>query len=116
MSVLQVPLDVIHNDAQGSFLFKRQDGVLLKQYVKVHTVNESSALITNGLLEGDRVYHSLPSDTTGLKSLIPDSTKELKPQQLIRIDSTEAKKLKEQAGKEGKSQNDAGGGGVIIVN
>ncbi|MBX3253603.1 MAG: efflux RND transporter periplasmic adaptor subunit [Chitinophagaceae bacterium] len=116
LSVLQVPLDAIYNDVQGSFLFKRLDGKLVKQYVKVYTVNESNALISNGLAEGDRVYHNLPSDTTGVKALIPDSTKALTPQQQITIDSTEAKKLKEQAGKEGKSQNDAGGGGIIIVN
>ncbi|MGN6490632.1 MAG: efflux RND transporter periplasmic adaptor subunit [Agriterribacter sp.] len=109
VAVPQVPLECIYNDAKGSFVFKRQDGSLVKQYVKVHTVNESSALISNGLNEGDRVYHSLPSDTTGLKSLVPDSTKALVPQQLITIDSTEAKKLKDQAGKESKNQDATGG-------
>ena len=101
---LQVPLETIYTDANGSFIFKRMDGGLVKQYVKVYTVNESNALITNGLKEGDRVYHSLPSDTTGLKMFKPDSTAEIKPKQLISIDTTEAKRLKDQAGKESKTQ------------
>ncbi|HRN56625.1 MAG TPA: efflux RND transporter periplasmic adaptor subunit, partial [Agriterribacter sp.] len=86
---LQVPLEVIYNDVNGSFLFKRADGSLVKQYVKVYTVNESNALITNGLKEGDRIYHSLPSDTAALKMLMPDSTSEIKPRQLIQIDTAE---------------------------
>jgi hypothetical protein len=114
--VLQVPLETIYNDANGSFIFKRMDGGLIKQYVKVYAVNESNALITNGLKEGDRVYHSLPSDTTGLKMFKPDSTSEIKPKQLISIDSTEAKRLKEQAGKESKTQGGGGNDGIIIVN
>jgi hypothetical protein len=114
--VLQVPLETIYNDANGSFIFKRMDGRLVKQYVKVYTVNESNALITNGLKEGDRVYHNLPSDTTGLKMYKPDSTAEIKPRQLISIDSTEARRLKEQAGKESKTQGGGGNGGIIIVN
>ena len=113
---LQVPLETIYNDANGSFIFKRMDGGLIKQYVKVYTVNESNALITNGLKEGDRVYHSLPSDTTGLKMIKPDSTAEIKPKQLISIDTTEAKRLKEQAGKESKTQGGGGNGGIIIAN
>lgn len=114
--VLQVPLETIYNDANGSFIFKRMDGGLIKQYVKVYTVNESNALITNGLKEGDRVYHNLPSDTTGLKMFKPDSTAETKPKQLISVDSAEAKRLKEQAGSESKTQGGGGNDGIIIVN
>ncbi len=113
---LQVPLEALYNDANGSFIFKRADGSLVKQYVKVYTVNESNALITNGLKEGDRIYHNLPSDTTGLKMFKPDSTSEIKPQQLIRIDTADAKRLKDQAGKESKTQGGGGNSGIIIVN
>ncbi|MFT3702600.1 MAG: efflux RND transporter periplasmic adaptor subunit [Agriterribacter sp.] len=115
--VLQIPLESIYNDAKGSFVFKRVDGSLVKQYIKVHTVNESNALISNGLQAGDIIYHSLPSDTTGLKALKFDSTKDSKPQQLILIDSTEVKRLKNQADKDSKSQGGAAdAGGMIIVN
>ena len=105
-----------YKDANGSFIFKRMDGGLIKQYVKVYTVNESNALITNGLKEGDKVYHNLPSDTTGLKMFKPDSTAEIKPKQLISIDSAEARRLNEQAGKENKNQGGGGNDGIIIVN
>lgn len=114
--VLQVPLEAIYNDAKGSFVFKRADGSTVKQYIKVYAVNESNALISNGVKDGDRVYHSLPSDTTGLKIIVPDSTKEIKPKQLISIDTTQAKKLKEQAGKESKTQGGDANSGIIIVN
>lgn len=112
---LQLPLETIYNDANGSFIFKRTGGSLVKQYVKVFTVNESNALITNGLTEGDRVYHSLPSDTTGLKILKPDSTAEVKPRQLILIDSAEAKRLKEKADQDGKTQRGGSEGGIILI-
>lgn len=112
---LQLPLETIYNDANGSFIFKRTGGSLVKQYVKVFTVNESNALITNGLTEGDRVYHSLPSDTTGLKIFKPDSTAEVKPRQLILIDSAEAKRLKEKADQDGKTQRGGSEGGIILI-
>lgn len=112
---LQLPLETIYNDANGSFIFKRTGGSLVKQYVKVFTVNESNALITNGLKEGDRVYHSLPSDTTGLKIFKPDSTAEVKPRQLILIDSAEAKRLKEKADQDGKTQRGGSEGGIILI-
>lgn len=114
---LQVPLEAIYNDANGSFIFKRAEGNLVKQYVKVYTVNESNALITNGLKEGDRIYHNLPlADTTGLKMLKPDSTAEIKPEQLIQIDTSDARRLKDQADKESKTQGGGGNSGIIIVN
>lgn len=115
--VLQVPLESIYADAKSSFIFKRQDGSLVKQYVTVFTVNETNALISNGIQQGDMVYHNLPADTSGLKIIKPDSTKEIKPQQLIIIDTSAARKLKEQAGKESKSQGGSDAdGGIIIVN
>ncbi|HRP33557.1 MAG TPA: efflux RND transporter periplasmic adaptor subunit [Agriterribacter sp.] len=112
---LQLPLETIYNDANGSFIFKRTGGSLVKQYVKVFTVNESNALITNGLKEGDRVYHSLPSDTTGLKIFKPDSTAEVKPRQLILIDSAEAKRLKEKGDQDGKTPRGGSEGGIILI-
>lgn len=114
--VLQVPLDAILNDANGSFVYQRTQGRPVKQYVKIFAVNESNALVSNGLKEGDMVYHTLPSDTTGVKVMQQDSTLEAIPKQLIFIDSTEAKKIKEQAGKEGKDRGGDAGGGVIIIN
>lgn len=114
--VVQVPLDAILNDAEGSFVYNRLQGNPVKQYVKVFTVNETNALISNGLKEGDFVYHSLPIDTVGLKVIQQDSTLEVIPKQLIQIDSTEVKKIKDKAGKESKSQGGDGGGGVIIIN
>ncbi len=114
--VLPIPLEAIYNDAKGSFVFKRSDGSLQKQYVKVFTVNESNALISNGLQAGDRIYHSLPIDTSGLKVLMFDSAKNIKPQQLITIDSAEVKRLKNQANTDSKSQGGADAGGVMIIN
>lgn len=113
---LQVPLEAIFNDAGGSFVLKRSDGSMVKQYVKIFTINENSALISNGIRAEDKVYQSLPADTTGLKTFTIDSTKEIKPQQLITIDTAEVRRLKEQSASEGKNKGDDGGGGMIIIN
>lgn len=113
---LQVPLEAIFNDTGGSFVFKRIDGSTVKQYVKIFTINESSALISNGVQAEDKVFQSLPRDTSGLKIVKTDSTKEIKPLQLLTIDTAEVRRMKEQAAAEGKSQGDNSGGGIIIVN
>lgn len=113
---LQVPLEAIFNDSGGSFVFKRQDGSTIKQYIKIFTINENSALISNGVMADDKVYHSLPHDTSGIKMFKIDSTKELKPQQLLTIDTAEVRRIKEQAAADSKTQGDNSGGGMIIIN
>lgn len=111
--VLQVPLDAIYTSQQTSFVFKKSDKGLVKQEVKVYAVNENAALITNGLQEGDRLYYSLPSDTSGLKLLHLDSTKAIIPKQLVQIDTAMVKNLKLQASKENRQNADDGG--TIII-
>ncbi len=112
-NVLQVPLDAIYTSQQTTYVFKKGDGGLVKQEVKVFAVNESSALIVNGLNEGDRLYYSLPSDTTGLKINHIDSSKSIIPQQMVKIDSALVKQLKQQAEKESR-QGAAESGAVVI--
>jgi multidrug efflux pump subunit AcrA (membrane-fusion protein) len=111
--VLQVPLDAIYSGQQTSFVFKRGANGLIKQEVKVFTVNENAALISNGLQEGDRLYYSLPADTSGLQLVKADSTKAITPKQLVQIDTALVKQLKEQAGKESKSGS--GEAGVVVI-
>ena len=42
-------------------------------------MNETEAMIGNGLDESDKVYESLPSDTAGVKLIKMDKLKERKP-------------------------------------
>src|SRR5699024_2125214 len=63
---LQIPLEAIHNDQSKSFVFKLVNAHPVKQQIKVAAVNETDALLSNGLEKGDKVFLSLPKDTSGL--------------------------------------------------
>lgn len=111
-NALQVPLDAIFTTQQTSYVFKKEAGKLVKQQVKVHAVNETAALIINGLREGDQLYYSLPGDTTGLKLLMVDSTKAVVPKQLVTIDSAVIKQM-QKAVKDSRAESN-GTNAVII--
>lgn len=111
--VLQVPLDAIYTAQKTSFVFKRDGNQAVRQEVKVHTVNETSALIINGLKDGDALYYSMPSDTSGLALKTIDPKKATVPKQMVQIDSVLVKQLKQQAAKE-KTGGD-GGADVIVI-
>ena len=113
-SVLQLSLEAIYSDQKNSFVFKNQNGQIIKQEVKIHAVNETSALISNGLKEGDKVYLSLPADTSGLQFVKLDPNKQMAPKQLVTIDTLLTSKLKKQSASESKSGG-GGDGGVIII-
>jgi len=93
----QIPLDAIYSTPKASYVFLNSGEGLVKQEVKVHTVNETSALISNGLREGDKIYLSLPSDTNGLKFISLSQKNERVPRQLPTIDTAFVRKLKQQA-------------------
>lgn len=74
---LQIPLEAIHNTNDLSYVFTRQNGHAVKQEINVLAVNQTDALVTNGLESGEEVYLSLPADTSGLNfiALNPDDNK-----------------------------------------
>lgn len=63
---LQIPLEAIYNNKNESYVFKLVNGHPVEQQIKVAAVNEVNALIVNGLKPDDKIYLSLPPDTSGL--------------------------------------------------
>ncbi|HEY6082236.1 MAG TPA: hypothetical protein VIU45_02190, partial [Chitinophagaceae bacterium] len=114
-NALQVPLEAIYNDPRASYVFRSDNGRPVKQQIKVLTVNETNALIANGLKAGDKVYLSLPSDTTGLKLVKLDPKEAVIPHQLVTIDTSMVRRLNEEQEMERKDKSGSGGGGGVIV-
>ncbi len=63
---LYIPLETIHTQDTLNFVFVRRGGRLMRQEVSLGLLNENEAIVEAGLDEADRLYLSLPADTTGL--------------------------------------------------
>ncbi|MGV3765908.1 MAG: efflux RND transporter periplasmic adaptor subunit [Chitinophagaceae bacterium] len=112
--VVQVPLESIFSESAKSFVYTRKDGALQKQQVVVHSSNETAAIISNGLTGGETIFLSLPADTAGLAFKAIDTKKTIKPAQLITLDSSLIKQMKEMAAKEAKQTGPVSSGMIII--
>ena len=63
---LYIPLETIHTQDSLTFVFARRGGRTVRQEVLLGLLNENEAIVEDGLTEDDRLYLSLPTDTTGL--------------------------------------------------
>ncbi|MEM6629044.1 MAG: efflux RND transporter periplasmic adaptor subunit [Bacteroidota bacterium] len=63
---LYIPLECLHVQDSVNFVFKKQGSKTLKQVVQLGLINENDVQILAGLGIDDRVFLSLPEDTTGL--------------------------------------------------
>ena len=64
--VLHVPLETIHTQDSLTFVYTRRGGRTMRQEINIGLMNENEAIIEAGLDVDDRLYLSLPADTTGL--------------------------------------------------
>jgi HlyD family secretion protein len=72
-SVLYVPLECLHSLADSiTYVFKREGLTTVKQEIMLGETNANDAVILAGVQEGDKLYLSLPSSTTGDVRLIPE--------------------------------------------
>ncbi len=78
-NVLFVPLETIHTRDSLTFVFVEREGETGCQAVSLGLLNENEAIVENGLLETDRLYLSVPSDTAGLP-MWPLESQQLEPE------------------------------------
>jgi len=64
---LYVPLECLHAQDSISYVFKREGLNTIRQEVMPGLMNENDAQILAGLEEKDKLFFSMPDDTTGLK-------------------------------------------------
>ena len=64
--VLHVPLETIHTADSLTYVFARRGVGAVRQEVALGLMNENEAIVQAGLEEDDRVYLTLPADTSGL--------------------------------------------------
>jgi hypothetical protein len=65
--VIYVPLETIHSNDELSYVFKKDGLSAVRQQIKIGDMNETSAVVINGVKLEDKLYLSIPVDTTGLK-------------------------------------------------
>jgi len=65
--VIYVPLETIHSTDELSYVFKKDGLSAVRQQIKIGDMNETSAVVINGVKLEDKLYLSIPVDTTGLK-------------------------------------------------
>ena len=63
---LYVPLEAIHAQDSLTYVFLRQGSGALRQEVRLGLLNENEAIVEAGLDPDDRLYLSLPPDTSGV--------------------------------------------------
>lgn len=85
---LQIPLEAIYNNKKESYVFKLVNGRPQEQQIGVAAVNETSALISNGLSAGEKVFLSLPADTSGLRPVALNPANKIPLHPVETIDST----------------------------
>ncbi len=77
---LHVPLETIHAREDETFAYVRRGGRTVRQEVQLGLQNENEAIVEQGLTTDDRLYLSLPTDTTGLPFVRLDGTDALAAQ------------------------------------
>ena len=63
---LYIPLETIHTQDSLTYVFARRGGRTVRQEVHLGLLNENEAVVEDGLSVEDRLYLSLPTDTTGV--------------------------------------------------
>ncbi len=63
---LYIPLETIHTQDSLTYVFTRRGGRTVRQEVHLGLLNENEAIVEDGLTVEDRLYLSLPTDTTGM--------------------------------------------------
>ncbi len=63
---LSLPIECLHAVDTISFVYKKAGGKIVRQEIKAGLMNENDAQIIRGLEETDKVFLSVPEDTTGL--------------------------------------------------
>lgn len=64
---ISIPLETIHAQESLSFVFLKDGYSAIMQQVKLGLINENEAVIQRGISMDDRLYLSMPEDTSGIK-------------------------------------------------
>lgn len=75
-NVLTLPLEAVHsyeNDKDNKtekyyYVFKKDDGKIIKKEVKTGSISENEVVITEGIKEGDEILLSIPENADELKT------------------------------------------------
>lgn len=78
--VLYVPLETVHSEDSMNFVFKERGSGAVMQQVVLGPMNENNVVIQEGVSLNDRLYLSLPDDTSGIeKSYLSEEVLEQYP-------------------------------------
>lgn len=66
LEALYIPLETIHTADSLTYVFARRGGRTVRQEIQLGLLNENEAIVEAGLTEEDRLFLSIPTDTTGV--------------------------------------------------
>jgi multidrug resistance efflux pump len=117
--VLFIPIEALYNDSL-SFVYKKENGKIVKQEVITGTSNEDEILVEHGLAEGDEILLAEPTNATNLTFVPLDQKIKdeiLKKQEEDRKARQALMEEKKKKVKDEEISNDnTSGGGFIIFN
>ena len=117
--VLHIPIEALQSDSV-SFVYKEQDGAIVKQEIITGESNDDEVLVEYGLEENDEIYLSIPPNTEDAEfiPLDPEIKEEIKRKQEEARKKREAEALaRSNAVKEENIQTeDNSSGGFVIIN
>lgn len=117
--VISIPLEALQTDSLA-FVFKRQDGRIVRQEVITGLSNDDAILVEYGLEEGEEIFLNVPPETTKFAFVpVPEAIKEeirKKQEEEARRRQAEAMRRKESVKDiEVPTSSSGGGGGFIII-
>ena len=68
--VVFIPLEAIHTSDSLNFVYARRGGRTVRQEVRLGQMNENEAVVQAGVSNEDRIFLSLPADTSGLSFVL----------------------------------------------
>lgn len=69
-SVLSIPLECVRTEGTTTFAFKKDNGGVVKQQVKLGLMNDNDAEVLEGVAESDQLYLSNPSESAEAKTVL----------------------------------------------
>ena len=69
-NVLSIPLEALVNEGGYAYAYKKDGSRVVKQMIETGAMNDNEIIVRRGLSKDDRVLLSIPTDKTGIKTVI----------------------------------------------
>lgn len=118
LNALAIPLEALQNDSL-SYIFKEQNGKIVKQEVVTGLSNDDEIMVDHGLAEGDRIYLNVPAKADELEFIPLDEAIKAeilrKQEEALKKRQAQALERQKKVGNVSLPSGSSGGGGTIVI-